>query len=94
VDAIERRARDYIAANVRRHRLAAGMTQATLSEIVEVEPRFIRAIEGGREPPSFKTMVALARALKLEVGDLFEAVPRAVRNPGRPRKAKLASRTS
>lgn len=86
VDKTERTALEHLAANVRRHRLAAGMTQANLSESVGVEPWFIRAIEAAREPPSFKTLVALARAFDLDVRDLFEPAPRPVRNPGRPKK--------
>ena len=88
MDKVERRAREHLAANVRRHRLAAQLTQANLAEQVGVEPWFIRAIEAAREPPSFKTLVTLARELKLDVRDLFEPSPRAVRNPGRPKKIR------
>lgn len=86
MDKVERRAREHLAANVRRHRLAARLTQAGLGERVGVEPWFIRAIEAAREAPSFKTLVMLARVLGVEVRDLFEPVARAIRNPGRPRK--------
>jgi transcriptional regulator with XRE-family HTH domain len=86
VNTSERRILDYLAANVRRHRHAAGLTQAQLSEAIGVEPRFVRALESASAAPSFKTLVALAAALEVEVRDLFEPAPRAVRSPGRPRR--------
>jgi DNA-binding XRE family transcriptional regulator len=92
LDSTKRRALDHLAANVRHHRIFAGLTQAVLSERVGVEPWFIRAIEGGRQPPSFKTLVALAHAFKLDVRDLFEPAPKAVRNPGRPRKKSASAK--
>jgi transcriptional regulator with XRE-family HTH domain len=85
VDGSERRALEFVAANVRRHRRAAGLTQMQLSEAIGVEPRFVQSIEAAQAAPSFKNLCALARALDIEVRDLFEPAKPAARNPGRPR---------
>jgi DNA-binding XRE family transcriptional regulator len=84
VAASEQRALEFVAANVRRHRRAAGLTQMQLAEAIGVEPRFVQAIEAAQAAPSFKNLCALARALDLEVRDLFEPAKLTVRNPGRP----------
>jgi transcriptional regulator with XRE-family HTH domain len=86
VDVYERKALGYVAANMRRHRRSAKKTQAALAEAVGVDTRFVQAIEAGREPPSFRTLVAIARELGIEVRDLFEPAKALTRNPGRPRR--------
>ncbi len=78
----------YFGANVRKHRLALGLTQGQLAELVELEPLTIRLLERARRRPSFDTIVRLAAALEVEIAALFvEAVLRD--NPiGRPRGRK------
>jgi transcriptional regulator with XRE-family HTH domain len=60
---------------LRRHR---ELTQEQLAELAKLDVRFIQAIEGGAEAPSFKTMPRIAEALSVEVMELFrfdESIP-------------------
>jgi transcriptional regulator with XRE-family HTH domain len=85
VDAFQRRTLETVAANVRRQRVAANLTQAGLAEALELEPGFIQTVESARAAPSFKTLCSIARVFGIEVRELFAPAPRAARNPGRPR---------
>ena len=76
----------YLAANVRRLRNELGWTQHALADAADLEPRSVRAIEGAKTAPRLDTIVRLADALRVGIGDLF--VPARLPNPkpGRPRK--------
>lgn len=63
-----------IGANVRRLRLAAGMSQEELAARVGVEQFYISGLEAGRRNPTVKTIWSVAQALDVKVGVLFEEV--------------------
>ena len=76
----------YLAANVRRLRGQRGWTQQELADAAELEPRSVRAVEGAKTAPRLDTLVRLADALKVGIGELF--IPARLANPmrGRPRR--------
>ena len=53
-----------VGANVRRFRLAAGMTQEALAERSGFGQQYISDLERGRENPTVVTLFELAQALK------------------------------
>ncbi len=57
--------------NVGYYRKQLKLTQAQLSEIIDVSPSFIGFIETGKTCPSFKTMEALSSALNVSPEKLF-----------------------
>ena len=64
---------DGIKNNLRRFRLLAGeMTQQQLADLVGVSRQTIFSIEKSRYNPSVGLALRLARALDLQVEDLFE----------------------
>jgi transcriptional regulator with XRE-family HTH domain len=48
------------------------LSQEELSIQVDVDPKYISFIECGRSSPSLETMENIARALSVEIKDLFE----------------------
>lgn len=56
---------------IRVHRERAGLTQAVLAEAVGLTEQYIGVIERGVRAPSFKTLDALARTLKVPVRSFF-----------------------
>lgn len=48
------------------------MSQEQLSEMVDVDPRYISRIELGKCFPSLETLENIARALQAEMRDLFD----------------------
>lgn len=59
--------------NLRRHRLAAGLTQAELADKAAVSRQLVGAAEAGRNLPRVDAGIALAAALGVGVEDLFSA---------------------
>lgn len=69
------RAREFLAfigANVHRARTRAGMTQESLAEAAGMDLRFLQRIERGKTNVSVLFVVALAQALDVPPGSLFE----------------------
>jgi transcriptional regulator with XRE-family HTH domain len=77
----------YLAANVRRLRAGRGLTQAELAEAAGLEPRSIRAVEGAKTAPRLDTIVRLADALEVPIGDLFAAARLPNPKRGRPKRS-------
>lgn len=77
---------ESIAANVRRLRQEAGLTQFQLAAAAGVELRYIAQIEAGQANPSAMIMIRLSVALDVKPGDLFKPAKLTARGPGRPRK--------
>lgn len=48
-----------------------GLTQEQLAELTDRTPHAISAIERGINAPNFETMIALAKALRTEIRELF-----------------------
>ena len=57
--------------SVRAHRKLAGMTQAQLADRAGLAFETISRVEGGREPPSLRTLLALANALDASLDTLM-----------------------
>jgi transcriptional regulator with XRE-family HTH domain len=49
-----------------------GLSQERLADIVDLDPKYVSFIECGRNAPSLETMENIARALGVEIKDLFE----------------------
>jgi transcriptional regulator with XRE-family HTH domain len=62
------------AANLRRLRLAAGLTQERLSAVTQMEPSEISRLERGGRDPQLVTMVRLARGLDVTVAELVAGI--------------------
>lgn len=62
------------AANLRRLRLAAGLTQEGLSAEAQMAPAEISRLERGGRDPQLLTMVRLARGLKVPVSELVAGI--------------------
>ena len=58
--------------NVRRLRLAAGLTQAELSVRMGVDRAYVSGLEIGERNPTIITLWHTAKALGVKVGALFE----------------------
>jgi transcriptional regulator with XRE-family HTH domain len=73
------RARDQkVAAQFGKHlraaRLAAGLTQEALAERAELHPTYISNTERGYSCPTIYTVARLAKALKIDAGDLVRGL--------------------
>jgi transcriptional regulator with XRE-family HTH domain len=72
-------------------RVAKGLTQEQLAELLGVETRYLQGIEAGARNFTMRTLIALASRLGVEPSALFEPptsteAPR----PGRPRRKPRA----
>lgn len=67
---------------VRRRRLALGLTLEQLAERSSLTPNYIGTVEHGQRDPSLSTILALAHGLGVAAGELLggsaEAGPRAI----------------
>lgn len=65
---------EQIARNIKKYRMAAGITQAVLAERVGVSHEFIRRIESKKGIKTFSvdTIWKISLALHIEPGKLFE----------------------
>ena len=57
--------RDQFAVNLRRHRLAAGLSQEALAELCDLHRTEISLLERRRRSPRLETIVILSRGLQL-----------------------------
>ena len=62
-----RKLRKTLSANIKKYRSELGLSQEKLSELVNLSDQTINDIEGCRTCVSDKTMVKIARALKVEI---------------------------
>lgn len=60
--------------NLRRLRLAAGLTQEALSAATQLDPGEISRLERGARDPRLSTIVRLARGLGVPVSELVEGI--------------------
>lgn len=74
-----------IGANVRRRRLRAGLTQASLAEAVDLDLTYIQRIERGAANITVSVLVSLSEALRVPVTSLLKKSSPRLRNAGRPR---------
>jgi transcriptional regulator with XRE-family HTH domain len=71
--------RRMVGQNVRRLRLAAGISQAELAERMGVDRAYVSGLEQGARNPTVVTLWHVAKALRAAMKEFFEE---------RPRKAK------
>lgn len=57
--------------NVLHHRKVKGWSQQALAGEADLSLRYLAGVERGEENPSLETIVAVAEALGVDVGDLF-----------------------
>ena len=60
---------------VRRRRLALGLTLEQLAERSGLTPNYIGAVELGKRDPSLSTVLALARGFKVPPGEMLGSAP-------------------
>lgn len=60
-----------LGANIYVFRNARGWSQQALAGEAELSLRFLAGVERGEENPSLATIIAIAEALSVDVGDLF-----------------------
>lgn len=60
---------------VRALRIAAGLTQEQAGERAEIDMRHWQLVEYGRTNPTVATLVTIARALGVTIGELFDKDP-------------------
>ncbi|MDR0463617.1 MAG: helix-turn-helix transcriptional regulator [Treponema sp.] len=63
--------RKVLAFNMKQHRKKLGLSQAKLAEMVDVSDNHIALIETGRRFASLSMLVLLAKALEIDVLELF-----------------------
>jgi transcriptional regulator with XRE-family HTH domain len=66
--------RDQFAANLRRLRAAANLSQEALSDLAGLHSTEISRLERGVRDPRLSTIVRLARALRVDAGTLLAGV--------------------
>ena len=79
---------DYIAGNVVRARVRAGLTQEKLAELADLDLRFLQRVERGKTNLSVAVVVALADALGVSPGSLFKRATLPEVRRGRPPKKR------
>ena len=68
-------AREQFAANLRRHRTRAGLSQEALADVCDLHRTEISLLERCKRSPRLETIVILARGLKLAApGELLEGI--------------------
>jgi transcriptional regulator with XRE-family HTH domain len=80
-----------IGENIRKRRIALGLSQERLAAQIGVEQSYLSGLEYGRRNPTAVTLWHVALALKVKPGSLFEAPkdePKPKKRAGRPRKPR------
>jgi transcriptional regulator with XRE-family HTH domain len=63
--------RRMVGSNVRKLRLAAGISQASLADRMGVDRAYVSGLELGQRNPTIITLWHLTKALKVPIGSLF-----------------------
>lgn len=67
--------RQMVGQNVRRLRIAAGLSQAALAERMNVDRAYVSGLELGQRNPTILTLWHISRALKVELRSFFDKTP-------------------
>lgn len=67
-----RNSKELLGARIREVRKGLKMSQEQLSEMVDVDPRYISRIERGNCFPSLETLESIAHSLRVEMRELFD----------------------
>ncbi len=70
-----------IGKNIKKIRNIRGLTQGELAKKAHISRSYIGDIEGGRYNPSFRTLIALAAALKVDIASFIDGSPLIERHP-------------
>jgi transcriptional regulator with XRE-family HTH domain len=65
-----------VARHVVRLRRSRGLTQERLAELADISGKHLGQVERGVANATLKTLLAIARALSVDVGELTAALPR------------------
>lgn len=66
--------KELLGARIKELRKARGLSQNQLSEKIDIDPKHLSRIEVGNSYPSLDTVEKIAKALGVEIKDLFEFV--------------------
>lgn len=75
-----------VAWNIRRVRVAKGISQDDLALEAEIERSYVGHLERGKKNPTVETLEKIARALNCTVAEFFSEVPEDANQPA-PLKA-------
>lgn len=81
-----------VARNIRRLRVARGLSQEVLAVDAEIDRTYVSRLERGLENPSVAVLERLAKALSANIEEFFrvpkagEAVPRPLKGGRRPKR--------
>ena len=64
--------RQMVGRNIRRLRIAAGLSQAALAERMNVDRAYISGLELGQRNPTILTLWHISKALKVELRSFFD----------------------
>lgn len=64
--------KELLGGRIRELRKGQKMSQEQLSEMIDVDPRYVSRIELGKCFPSLETLENISRALNVEMRDLFD----------------------
>ena len=67
--------REILAANLKRYRLAAGMSQEELAHRADIDRTYVSSLERGRYSASIDTLESLSAALGIEAALLLSTPP-------------------
>ena len=56
--------------NIKKYRIARGLTQEALGNLCQISPDYISEIERGKKIPSLKRLIIIAEQLGITLGDL------------------------
>jgi transcriptional regulator with XRE-family HTH domain len=65
-----------------------GFTQEDLAGRMEIGPKYLSSIERGKENPTLNTLIRLAQALEVDMGELFSDL--SLEDPNRKRAMVLS----
>lgn len=63
---------ENIKKNIKKYRLAAGLTQEDLGNLCNISHDYISEIERGKKTPSLKRLILIAEHLNVTIGQLAE----------------------
>ena len=63
--------KQQIGARIKEIRTKRGITQDQLSELMEINPKYLSSIERGKENPTLNTLTNLARSLDVNLDEIF-----------------------
>ena len=62
---------EIICKNIKKYRIAKGLTQEALSELCGISTDYLSEIERNKKTPSLKRFILIAQKLEIPYGDFF-----------------------